>query len=61
MQYEWIKAERLPPVDCPLVINVNGAHLHATRISYLQEKNGQMDYRLASGVVIRGRYPWSYP
>ena len=60
-EYEWNNPERLPPVACPLVINVNGEAVRATRISHLSDKNGQMDYRLAAGDVIRGRFPWSYP
>lgn len=61
MQYEWNSAERLPPVGCPLVINVNGSAVRATRVSHLSDRSGQMDYRLVSGEVISGRYQWSYP
>lgn len=59
--YEWNNPERLPPVDCPLVINVNGVTMSATRISHLSDRGGEMDYRLAAGEVIRDRFPWSYP
>lgn len=59
--YEWIKPEHLPPVGCPLVICVDGFVLRAERISHLQSRSGQMDYRLDTGCVITGRHPWSYP
>lgn len=61
MNYEWNKPERLPPVACPLVINVNGAAIKAHRVSHLSDRSGQMDYRLASGDLITGRFEWSYP
>lgn len=60
-EYEWNGAERLPPVGCPLVININGLAVKATRVSHLSDRSGQMDYRLVAGDVIRGRYQWSYP
>lgn len=60
-EYEWNSPERLPPVGCPIVINSNGVALKAYRTNYLKQKSGDMDYRLASGEVIRGRYQWSYP
>lgn len=64
-EYEWNKPERLPPVACPLVINVNGRAVRATRISHISDKNGQMDYLIDNGsarpVEITGRFPWSYP
>ena len=61
MQYEWNSAERLPPVGCPLVINLGAGIAHVERISHLQDKAGDMDYRLSTGEVIRGRFEWSYP
>ena len=59
--YEWVPPEHLPPVGCPLVICVDGVVLRAERISHLADKAGQMDYDLAGGQVIRGRFEWSYP
>jgi hypothetical protein len=60
-KYEWVSPEHLPPVGCPLVILVDGSVLRAERVSHLQSRSGQMDYRLTAGCVINGRYPWSYP
>lgn len=61
--YEWISADRLPPVDCPLVIKVAGAIvLEVERISFIESKDREMQYRLKhNGRVIEGRWPWSYP
>ena len=59
--YEWNRAALLPPVGCPLVILVDGASLRAERTNHLTDKAGQMDYALAGGQVIRGRFEWSYP
>lgn len=63
--YEWVSPEHLPPVGCPLVLNLGHEYdfdvAHAERISWLREKNGHMDYRLSTGEVISGRYEWSYP
>lgn len=64
-KYEWNKPERLPPVGCPLVINLGQEYgndtAHAERTSHLHDKAGQMDYRLSTGEIIRGRFDWSYP
>ena len=59
--YEWNRAALLPPVGCPLVIQIDGAAVHAERTNHLTDKTGQMDYKLSGGQVIRGRYEWSYP
>lgn len=52
----------LPPVGCPLLIRLPcGAALHVERTGYLQDRNGQMEYRLQDGRLIVGRYEWTYP
>ena len=61
MDYEWNRAELLPPVDCPLVICVDGATVAAKRISHLSDRGGEMDYQTSAGQVLRGRFAWSYP
>ena len=59
--YEWNRAALLPPVGCPLVIKIDGAVVHAERTNHLTDKTGQMEYRLATGDIISGRFMWSYP
>lgn len=63
--YQWNRPELLPPVGCPLVLNLDPEYdwdiAHGERVNWLRDKNGDMDYRLLSGEVIRGRYLWSYP
>lgn len=65
VDYEWNNPSLLPPVDCPLVINLGQAYdwdiAHCERISHLRSRDGEMDYRLSTGQTIRGRFPWSYP
>ena len=53
--------ERLPPVDCPLLIQSPAGTVRAERTSHLQDKAGQMEYRLDDGSIITGRYAWTYP
>ena len=59
--YEWVSAERLPPVGCPLVINLGATVAHGERISHLEHKGGEMDYLLSTGQVVKGRFAWTYP
>lgn len=52
----------LPPVGCPLLLRLPcGAVLQAERTGYLQDRGGQMEYRLQDGRVISGRYEWTFP
>lgn len=51
----------LPPVDCPLVILVDGELLRAIRPSFVQHKGAEITYQLTDGAEIVGRFPWSYP
>jgi hypothetical protein len=60
-KYEFNRPENLPPVACPLVLNIQGATVRGQRISHLSNRAGKMDYRLESGDIIKGRFPWSYP
>lgn len=83
--YEFIRADvQLPPVDCPLVIEVPAGTrilhpplpgteveqfvlclvpemLRVERRSYLQIKDRDMEYWLADGGRVVGRFNWSYP
>lgn len=56
------RPEHLPPVDCPLVIELEpGRLVPAVRTSFIASKDRQMEYRLADGTVVTGRYAWTYP
>lgn len=57
----WNKPEVLPPVDCPLLIRLEGVAVRAQRVNHLQDRAGVMDYRLSDGSIISGRFEWTYP
>ncbi|MNE64239.1 hypothetical protein D3C80_1596430 [compost metagenome] len=51
----------LPPVDCPLIILVDGELVEATRPTFVQDRGDDLTYHLADGTVLTGRFEWSYP
>lgn len=51
----------LPPVDCPLLIRVEGEVLRASRVSHIEQPGDDMDYRTDSGQLLVGRFDWTYP
>lgn len=53
--------DRLAPVNCSLLILVDGNLLRARRTSHIERKNREMEYILEDGSKIVGRYPWTYP
>ena len=53
--------EHLPPVDCPLLIEVDGALIRAERTCHISERGDSMAYRLSDGSTLTGRYRWTYP
>ena len=54
--------ELLPPVGCPLLIQVEGARIvRASRTSHIADKSRQMEYLMEDGEVLRGRFWWTYP
>jgi hypothetical protein len=54
--------ELLPPVGCPLLIQVEEARtVRASRTSHIADKNRQMEYLLSDGSRITGRFWWTYP
>jgi len=54
--------EMLPPVGCPLLIQVEEARVvRASRTSYIADKSRQMEYLLESGETLLGRFWWTYP
>lgn len=54
-------AEHLPPVNCPLLIDVNGELTRAERTGFVEQRDRQMEYQLVDGSRILGRYRWTYP
>lgn len=51
----------LPPVGCPLLVKVAGHLERAERTGIIADKTSEMEYRLADGLVVHGRFPWTYP
>ena len=62
-QYDHLNhASALPPVACPLVIDVpQRGMLRAERTSFVTQKGNEMEYRLSDGSTIIGRFRWTYP
>lgn len=55
-------ASSLPPVDCPLVIELpSGLLVRAIRTEFVKQKDDLLTYTLADGTTVIGRYRWSYP
>lgn len=52
---------QLPPVDCPLLIDVEGELLQARRTSFVERRDLQLEYELEDGRLITGRFMWTYP
>jgi hypothetical protein len=62
-QYDHLNpASSLPPVACPIVIELPGQGLkRAERTGFVTHKDNQMEYALADGSKIIGRFRWTYP
>lgn len=50
-----------PPVDCPLLIEVEGSLVPAIRREWEVSKDAEMRFTLQDGSEISGRYRWTYP
>ena len=58
----WLNSsDVLPPVGCPLLIELSHILVPATRTGFIKSKSAEMEYRLANGCLIHGRYRWTYP
>ena len=58
----WLNSSsNLPPVECPLMIEVGDVLVPATRTGIIPKKSDDMEYRLENGCLIHGRYRWTYP
>jgi len=54
-------ADHLPPVACPIVIEVDGKLLRAERTGFIEQRDRSMEYELGDGSKILGRHPWTFP
>ena len=54
-------ADQLPPVGCPLLMEVDGELVRAERTAFIASRERAMVYQLEDGLQIEGRFPWTYP
>lgn len=55
-------ASALPPVECPLLIEVEPDYLvPAERTGHVAARGVEMEYRTSDGATILGRFRWTYP
>lgn len=57
----WNSESLLPPVDCPLLIQVAGVAHKATRTGYIESKSANIEYVFDNGIKVIGRFRWTYP
>lgn len=61
----WNDPNVLPPVGCPLVLNLGALYDHVIafgeRVDHLAQRDRQMTYQLSTGELVVGRFAWSYP
>lgn len=61
MGYQFNSADALPPVDTPLLIEVNGVVVLVKRTGFIANKSDDMVYVTPEGRKYYGRFPWTYP
>ena len=54
-------ASQTPPVDCPLLIEVDGQLVRVIRRQWARSHNAPLAFYRPDGVLIMGRYRWTYP
>lgn len=60
--YTWVNSSCvLPPVNCPLMIEVGSVLIPARRTGFIPRKSDDMEYLLDNGERITGRFRWTYP
>lgn len=57
----WNPAGTLPPVDCPLLIQVEGVAVKAYRPTFVEAKGDDLVFITEDKIEILGRFPWTYP
>lgn len=61
MQPHLNSPDVLPPVSCPIIIQIPcGKLVRAERTRHIEQRNRDMEYRLEDGRVVVGRYRWTY-
>lgn len=53
--------DKLPPVDTPLLVMVDGEAVRARRPNFVERKGADLEFILVDGRTISGRLPWTYP
>lgn len=55
-------ASKLPPVDCPLLIETSPGILErAYRPAFVESRNNSLVYRTDDGQILEGKFRWTYP
>ena len=54
-------ASQTPPVDCPLLIEVDGQLLRVIRYEWARSHSDVLYFYLLDGGMITGRYRWTHP
>lgn len=55
-------ADVLPPVDCPLLIELEeGCLVLATRPTFVEHKGDELVFKTENGMTVIGRPRWTYP
>lgn len=54
-------ATTLPPIECPLVLLVDGKVVRAHRPTPVHKRGDDMVYITEDGTELVGQYPWTYP
>jgi hypothetical protein len=55
-------ATTLPPVECPLLVELApGRLVHAERTSHVECRGHDLTYLVSDGNVIHGQFRWTYP
>ena len=57
----WNPKGILPPVDCPLVLLVDGEKVQAKRTSWVRTKDDEPTFVLTDNSKLTGKFPWTYP
>lgn len=63
-QLDWLHlnpANQLPPVDCPLLIEVDGKLERVVRPSFVERRGQDLTYQTADGRALVGQFRWTYP
>lgn len=54
-------ATQTPPVECPLLICVDGKLIQCARTKWASSHTEDLEFETEDGRLITGRFPWTYP